>query len=189
MTRPFRALSDGPEILESDLERLGTQAGQLAAGPLRLALEAEQEAELPDVAEPDFVPSVLEADDQPDVLVPRRALPGEQELTGHLEMEDERPGALALDEEHLAATPDAEDAAAAQGLERPPPAGPEERTIEELDRGDGPALDARLERTGDRFDFGQLGHARILSRLRKSGTRRTHAPGRTGTRTPCTISP
>ena len=47
---------------------------------------------------------------------------GEQELAGHLEVEDERPAALALDEEHLAATPDAEDAAAAHRLEAFPPA-------------------------------------------------------------------
>src|SRR5512136_267480 len=153
---------DRAESLGPDLERLGAEAGQLAAGALRLALEAEQEAELADVAETDLVAPVLEADHQPDVLVARRAFGREQELAGHLQVEDERPRALALDEEHLAPAPDAQNAAAAQGLERLPAARPEERPVEQIDPGDGPALDAGLERAGDGLDFGQLGHAAIL---------------------------
>jgi hypothetical protein len=154
---------DVPELGRSDLEGLGAEAGQLAAGALRLALETEQEAELADVAEADLVPPVLEADDQPDVLVARRPLGREQELPGHLQMENERPGALALDEEHLAPAPDAEDAAAAQGLERFPAARPEERTVQELDPGDRPAVEARLERPRDGLDLRQFGHAAILA--------------------------
>jgi hypothetical protein len=97
------------------------------------------------------------------VFVPRRSLAREKELAGHLQVENEREAALESNEEQLAAPPDAANAAAAQGTEPLPPAGPEQGAIKELDGGDHSANDAGRERTGDGLDLGQLGHAAILA--------------------------
>ena len=164
-------LQDGPELGQVNFKRLGAQAGQLAARGRRIALDAEQEAELADVAEAELVAAVAEADDEPRVFVSRRPLPREQELAGHLEVEDERPPALDLDEEHLAAPADSDDAAAAQRLEPLPPASPEQGREEEVDPRDGPALEARRERTGDRLDFGEFRHGAILAESKRTGNR------------------
>lgn len=78
-------------------------------------------------------------------------------------MEDEGARPLELDEEHLAAAADIEDAAAGEGVEALPSAPPEQRAIEKIEPGDDAAAEARRERPGDRFDFGQFGHPDILS--------------------------
>ena len=54
--RPRRPSRTAGELREAYLERLRTEASQLAAGRLRLAFEAEQEPEFPDIAEAELVP-------------------------------------------------------------------------------------------------------------------------------------
>ena len=120
------------EILEPDHERLGAEAGELRARGLRVAVEAEQEPEFSDVAEYELVRAILETHDQPCVLVALPPRVRERELAGHLQMEDKRPAALELDEEHLAPPTDAEDAPAQQRLE-PLRARPEQGAEEKLD--------------------------------------------------------
>ena len=137
---------------------------------LRLAFEAEQEAELPDVAEPELVPAVLEADDQPGVLVARRALrPANRNWPVILRWKTSvRPPSHAMRSIlPRRRTPRMRRPRKASSALRPPVRS--ERTIEELDPRDDAAADARRERPGDRFDFGQLGHGDIYHAGREIG--------------------
>lgn len=133
---------------------------------LRDAGNAEKEAELADVSEAELGPSVAEPDDEPGVLVRRLPAVREEELAGHLEMEDQGPSALDLDEGQLPATPRPEDPASREAGEaaRWPPA--QERLEQEIGPVDHPAAEAGPQAPDDRLDFGQLGHAAILSKLR-----------------------
>jgi len=151
------------EVGESDFERFGAQARELAAGAFGRAVEAEEETELPDVAEAELVPAVLELYGQAHMLVARLRLGGEQELAGHLEVEDERPAAFDLDEEHLAPASNAEDPAADQAAQAARPAAAEQRPINKIDPGDDTADQGRGERPGDRLDFREFGHGDILA--------------------------
>ena len=57
----------------------------------------------------------------------------------------------------------AEDTAAAERREPLLPARPEQGLVKKVDARDPAARDPGRERPGDRFDFGQLGHATIIS--------------------------
>ena len=87
---------------------------------------------------------------------------GQEELTRHLQMEDERPPPLAGDEDHLPPAPHAQDTLPLENGE--PGAGrpAEEGREQEPGAAELGSLEAGSEAADDRLDLGKLGHGAIV---------------------------
>lgn len=150
------------EIVAADLERLGTQGGQLGRGAERGGLQAADEPEFADIAKAELSRSVPETEKKVGMLVAGRPPFLPEKLPGHLQMEDQRKTALAGHDEVFAPPADRGDPPAAKRREPGGRSAAQELGQEETDIVDDEADGPPAQAGGDRFDLGQLGHGRII---------------------------
>ena len=162
------ALEAGEERNPADLERLRAKRGDLRArGGVGVPVIAEK-AELADVPEPQLEGKIPELDEQMRVPVPGRSRIGPQELPRHLQMEKEEAAPLAGKDEELSPPADSEDPDPRKFIQDGGRPGPQQLGQEQADVFYNAAGGLPMESGGDRFDFGQLGHARYYKGWRES---------------------
>ena len=145
---------------EAGLERLGAEGFDLGSG--RGRPRAAHEPEFPDIVEMKLDPPARKGDYEAGMLGRSAPRPGKQELSGHLQMENEGPAAFAADERELAAAPEGRDSLPFEFPEGAYGGPPQEGREEDPDAPDFRPDEAWLEGPDDRFDFGQFGHGVIV---------------------------
>jgi hypothetical protein len=132
-------------------------------GSLRLGRRhGPDEPELPHIPEAEFSWRFSEAQNEMRMLIGRLVLAGEDELAGHLEMDDEGQSPGEIHQDQFAAAAQAADPTADQLLERRTRRVPEDWRKQQTDGSDLEAGEMWTEAADDRFDFRELGHQLII---------------------------
>lgn len=155
-----------PEPLEENLpvqvQRFRTEKAKLP-GPFRIRRPHNpDEPELADIPVAEFPRGTFETQNEMRVLVERGVPDAEDELAGHLEMDDESQSAGEIHQDHLAATAQAADPTTDELLERETARVPDNRRGQQKDAPDPEVAEKRTEAADDRFDFRELGHPLII---------------------------
>ncbi len=111
---PLLIPEDSGERLEIEPQGLRAELPDFPQAGERVRADAPHKAEFPDVPEAEFDRSAREAEDEMSVLVQRLAAREEEELPGHLEMDEEGQARSELHQDHFPAAAEAEDLLAAK---------------------------------------------------------------------------
>lgn len=120
------------------------------------------ESELADIPKAEFPRRPFEVQDEMRMPIERSSGTAEDELPGHLEMDDESHVAGEIQKDHFAAPAQSANPTAYQPFERKKPGISDDRRKNQMDRPNLEVAEMETEAADDRFDFRQLGHCLII---------------------------
>jgi hypothetical protein len=164
--KAFEPAATAPESLEErrpvHLQRLRTKKTELSRALSVGCRHDPDEPELPDIPKTEFPRRPSEAHKEMRVLIGGSVSDTEDELAGHLEMDNQGQSAGEIQQDHLAAPAQAADPATDQRLERKKNGSSDDRRKQQADRADLESAEMWTEAADDRFDFRELGHWLII---------------------------
>jgi hypothetical protein len=115
------------EGMKVEAKRLGTKIFELRRSPGFRRLQAADKPEFPHIPETKLSLRTSEGNHQAGVFIKRRCLRAKQKLAGHLEMKKERKPVPAIENDHLAPAPQANEAGPLESFQPGKSAVPDER--------------------------------------------------------------